>query len=550
MSVRHSCGSLRSSAAADGGRCLHAGVRKSATNPCCDPRPPRTAAAARAVHPVPAEQDGCDPRPPRAAAAAPDGALKQRVTFELRSSAAADGGRCRPCRARRARRRAGCDPRPPRTAAAATGLAAAGVCGERRCDPRPPRTAAAAPDPALFTLTTYPELRSSAAADGGRCRLRVLASSAAVCVAILGRRGRRPLRCTWRSRSCPTEYTLLRSSAAADGGRCAVRELLLIAALGCDPRPPRTAAAARREPGVYAYVEAVAILGRRGRRPLPWTAGAVHGRRPCCDPRPPRTAAAADGSPASSPGPRSCDPRPPRTAAAARCRCAASPRTTPLRSSAAADGGRCPRRTPAHMPQQVLRSSAAADGGRCCTTRAVLASRSARLRSSAAADGGRCLDLQPGRGHPPLGVAILGRRGRRPLPTPAPPVGSGAPSCDPRPPRTAAAASATRPAASPCGSCCDPRPPRTATAALIEQHKLQTVSTGQGRISQNGTARRRWVRSLPACRATLRVPKQWSQDERPAVRRGCGSAQVAGSREGTSVKLVDADAVAVDVDDV
>jgi len=61
-------------------------------------------------------------------------------------------------------------------------------------------------------------------------------------VAILGRRGRRPLRSgmvqTWSS-------SMLRSSAAADGGRCR-----------CGP------------PG-DAVVQGVAILGRRGRRPLP-----------------------------------------------------------------------------------------------------------------------------------------------------------------------------------------------------------------------------------------------------------------------------------------
>jgi len=61
-----------------------------------------------------------------------------------------------------------------------------------RCDPRPPRTAAAAfrnrDRPARSTT-----LRSSAAADGGRCAVRELDLSVVDLVAILGRRGRRPL---------------------------------------------------------------------------------------------------------------------------------------------------------------------------------------------------------------------------------------------------------------------------------------------------------------------------------------------------------------------
>jgi len=63
------------------------------------------------------------------------------------------------------------------------------------------------------------ELRSSAAADGGRCLSAYLPFDLVELVAILGRRGRRPL---LRSSSrASRRRTGLRSSAAADGGRCA-----------------------------------------------------------------------------------------------------------------------------------------------------------------------------------------------------------------------------------------------------------------------------------------------------------------------------------------
>ena len=85
-------------------------------------------------------------------------------------------------------------------------------------------------------------LRSSAAADGGRCRFHRFESKANLSVAILGRRGRRPLPRAafgdgWadlvailgrrgrrplpdRSASARSWRSVLRSSAAADGGRC------------------------------------------------------------------------------------------------------------------------------------------------------------------------------------------------------------------------------------------------------------------------------------------------------------------------------------------
>jgi len=90
-----------------------------------------------------------------------------------------------------------------------------------------------------------------------------------------------------------TSPGLLRSSAAADGGRC-----LETFAVSTDR-------------------DKVAILGRRGRRPLLLSTLSRAAPSACCDPRPPRTAAAAS--------------------AEAR----ASGTTALLRSSAAADGGRC-----------------------------------------------------------------------------------------------------------------------------------------------------------------------------------------------------------------
>jgi len=65
-------------------------------------------------------------------------------------------------------------------------------------------------------------LRSSAAADGGRCRAQPVRSHREDVVAILGRRGRRPL--PVGEVEVPDETVALRSSAAADGGRCAEPE--------------------------------------------------------------------------------------------------------------------------------------------------------------------------------------------------------------------------------------------------------------------------------------------------------------------------------------
>jgi len=61
-------------------------------------------------------------------------------------------------------------------------------------------------------------LRSSAAADGGRCDMNMDQYQAIVNVAILGRRGRRPL--LWSENVARDPLSVLRSSAAADGGRC------------------------------------------------------------------------------------------------------------------------------------------------------------------------------------------------------------------------------------------------------------------------------------------------------------------------------------------
>jgi len=258
----------------------------------------------------------------------------------LRSSAAADGGRCR----------TRCGSSPSR---------------RHRCDPRPPRTAAAAPA-AHQVVAASLWLRSSAAADGGRCRGAGRCPDLGVEVAILGRRGRRPL--PLRPVRLPPATCALRSSAAADGGRC--RALVL---------PPGGALP-------------VAILGRRGRRPLP--GAGPPGIRWC---RVLRSSAAADGGRCRSPThsrrsrSTSCDPRPPRTAAAARQVLAGFLVTDQLRSSAAADGGRC-----------------LGYWGRCSRRRPRCDPRPPR--TAAAARHVHCRDHRAGN------VAILGRRGRRPLP--------------------------------------------------------------------------------------------------------------------------------------
>jgi len=159
---------------------------------------------------------------------------------------------------------------------------------------------------------------------------------------------------------------MLRSSAAADGGRCFRFEFHLVDHL------------------------AVAILGRRGRRPL--QARPRGGTRYILL----RSSAAADGG---------------------RCRWVLDGlRALPtLRSSAAADGGRCSSPMRRFSSQTLLRSSAAADGGRCPEDPLNRADGQV-LRSSAAADGGRCQRVSP-LVLDEADVAILGRRGRRPLPT-------------------------------------------------------------------------------------------------------------------------------------
>jgi len=257
---------------------------------CCDPRPPRTAAAADGT-PVALQQhlalrssaaaDGgrclgildstlvlascCDPRPPRTAAAAAVLAANTEATFTLRSSAAADGGRCPSSSAgpgevsgvailgRRGRRplllnapvqrtpqpvailgRRGRRPlrvRRPRIRRVRTGVVILGRRGRRPLPLWQPVCPASSE-----------QLRSSAAA--GRRPLRRVAVTDPLpdLVAILGRRGRRPLRRTWCWGAAPP--WLLRSSAAADGGRCRHPGQCRRPRRGCDPRPPRTAAAA------------------------------------------------------------------------------------------------------------------------------------------------------------------------------------------------------------------------------------------------------------------------------------------------------------------
>jgi len=109
-----------------------------------------------------------------------------------------------------------------------------------------------------------------------------------------------------------------------------------------------------------------------------------------------------------------------------------------LRSSAAADGGRCPGVTDVPATVLVLRSSAAADGGRCRWTLhsldplhivAILGRRGRRplhMVTSARNAASTSVAILGRRGRRPLrgtarhqygaqGVAILGRRGRRPL---------------------------------------------------------------------------------------------------------------------------------------
>jgi len=109
-------------------------------------------------------------------------------------------------------------------------------------------------------------LRSSAAADGGRCRGAASRGQTGAQVAILGRRGRRPLPRT--NSNAVSRIFVLRSSAAADGGRCStsVNEVNQVA------ETLRSSAAAdggRCGPvHLVGGVGGVAILGRRGRRPL------------------------------------------------------------------------------------------------------------------------------------------------------------------------------------------------------------------------------------------------------------------------------------------
>ena len=213
------------------------------------------------------------------------------------------------------------------------------------CDPRPPQTAAAATRRVRGSVSWIISLRSSAAADGGRCSQARPHPGGTEHVAILGRRGRRPL---------PSDQAelgrilgWLRSSAAADGGRCRrATGRASGSSGGCDPRPPRTAAAATaprrsaryrpsrrcdpRPPRTAAAAHPDGVSDTRLARELRSSAAADGGRcRPApacrccspkqsCDPRPPRTAAAAGSRPScSAPPPGCCDPRPPRTAAAA-----------------------------------------------------------------------------------------------------------------------------------------------------------------------------------------------------------------------------------------
>jgi len=71
---------------------------------------------------------------------------------------------------------------------------------------------------AATDLSPSKKLRSSAAADGGRCSVPMRRQSPDNAVAILGRRGRRPLLAGVHMGNA--RKIALRSSAAADGGRC------------------------------------------------------------------------------------------------------------------------------------------------------------------------------------------------------------------------------------------------------------------------------------------------------------------------------------------
>ena len=403
---------LRSSAASEDGRCLtldrlrcHAladvailgrlGRRplpsSTARSPpprnCCDPRPPRKTAAARAFVPAVMGHPGsCDPRPPRKTAAASPGIIRSTVD-ELRSSAASEDGRC----------------------------------------------TVPAPD------TVGQQLRSSAASEDGRCLTTPATGSTSASVAILGRLGRRPLLAVTSCdgvvggvailgrlgrRPLPVQdgcvlrrHRRLRSSAASEDGRCSDARVSLSRSCGsCDPRPPRkTAAAARR-------------LRSSRRASLR------------CDPRPPRKTAAATDRPRFDGVRPRCDPRPPRkTAAALRGTHPGSVLTVailgrlgrrPLRASASTTDavavvvailgrlGRRPlpssRRSYPRHPK--LRSSAASEDGRC-----------PRNQFLAVRDRPCCCDPRP----PRKTAAATDLDVRR---------ATTMTGCDPRPPRKTAAA--------------------------------------------------------------------------------------------------------------
>ena len=453
----------------------------------CDPRPPRKTAAASPG--PPSQQAGtpcCDPRPPRKTAAALGtsdafrslvavailGRLGRRplpsalAVFTALSNSVAILGRLgrRPLHGSRRGLLPGassCDPRPPRKTAAAR--CREPEAGHRTCcDPRPPRKTAAAPG-----------------CDGS--------DAGGIPVAILGRLGRRPLphprsvalpcpcgRCDPRpprktaaalfNSAFSTAEKLLRSSAASEDGRCPV--------IVPPQVTPKLRSSAASEDGrcyhrsIRAGRDAVAILGRLGRRPLHRPAPGHRGTARC-DPRPPRKTAAALPRPARSlraslrssaasedgrcrrvpSGGRltcGCDPRPPRkTAAAGRARDRARDRVM-LRSSAASEDGRCRAsnlKTYRHASPDPVAILGRPGGRPLPRSTANCSARFRSLRSSAAPEDGRCSRVDRHR-YDPRPVAILGRLGRRPLRSRCVCLSCSwhRCGCDPRPPRKTAAA--------------------------------------------------------------------------------------------------------------
>ena len=276
---------------------------------CCDPRPPRKTAAAGRPTGCLRSGSGCDSRPPRKTAAAPVPGSQCVVPPMLRSSAASEDGRCR---------------KTDRMSEVRFRLRFSAASEDGRCRKTDRmsevrfrlRFSAASEDGrchnAALILEAHSGLRSSAASEDGRCRgCRRCTGSLGTCCDPRPPRKTAAARTRAALRSCRLEDG--RCRARASGGGEVVRRC-------CDPRPPRKTAAAtgwsRRRPRARGRLrssaasedgrctgmswpcrlfEAVAILGRLGRRPL--LTGMVTARVPArrCDPRPPRKKAAAAG---------------------------------------------------------------------------------------------------------------------------------------------------------------------------------------------------------------------------------------------------------------